>query len=155
MSDSFAISWTVPTRFFCPWNFPGNNTGLDCHFLLQGNLPDPGIKTVSPELAGRFFTTEPPVKWVMLLSHVRLFVTPWTVAHQAPLSMEFFRQGYWSGLPFPPPGDLTEPPGKPICYYVQTNRNMKRSKWSIFGSNTSHSQQKPAKHLVIYWWSKG
>ena len=42
-----------------------------------------------------------------------LSVTPWTVAHQAPLSMEFFRQEYWSGLPFPPPGDLlnqgTEP----------------------------------------------
>ena len=36
-----------------------------------------------------------------LLSHVQLFVTPWTVDHQAPLSMEFSRQEYWSGLPFP------------------------------------------------------
>ena len=35
--------------------------------------------------------------------------TPWTVAHQAPLSMEFFRQEYWSGLPFPSPGDLPNP----------------------------------------------
>ena len=34
---------------------------------------------------------------------------PWTVAHQAPLSMEFSRQEYWSGLPFPSPGDLPEP----------------------------------------------
>ena len=34
-------------------------------------------------------------------SHVQLFATPWTVAHQAPLSIEFFRQEYWSGLPFP------------------------------------------------------
>ena len=42
-------------------------------------------------------------------SHVRLFVTPWTVAHQAPLSMGFSRQGYWSGLPGPPPGDLPDP----------------------------------------------
>ena len=42
-----------------------------------------------------------------LLSHVRLFVTPWTVARQAPLSMGFPRQEYWSGLPFPPPGDLS------------------------------------------------
>ena len=41
-----------------------------------------------------------------LLSHVRLFVTPWTVAHQAPLSMGFPRQEYWSKLSFPPPGDL-------------------------------------------------
>ena len=69
-----------------------------------------------------------------LLSHVQLFVTLWTVAHQAPLSMGFPRQEYWSGWPFPPPGDLpnpgveptspvspvlagrfftTEPPGKP------------------------------------------
>ena len=37
------------------------------------------------------------------------FVTPWTVARQAPLSMEFCRQEYWSGLPFPPPGDLPDP----------------------------------------------
>ena len=67
------------------------------------------------------------------LSHVQLFVTPWTVACQAPLSMGLSRQEYWSGLPFPPPGDLpnqgneprfptlqgnslpAEPPGKP-CF---------------------------------------
>ena len=40
------------------------------------------------------------------LSRVRLFATPWTVAHQAPLSMGFSRQEYWSGLPLPSPGDL-------------------------------------------------
>ena len=39
-------------------------------------------------------------------SHVQRFVTPWTVAHPAPLSMGFFRQEYWNGLPFPSPGDL-------------------------------------------------
>ena len=53
---------------------------------------------------------------VKSLSHVRLFVTPWTVAHQAPLSMGFSRQEYWSGLPFPSPGDLPDPgiePGSP------------------------------------------
>ena len=43
------------------------------------------------------------------LSHVRLFVTPWTVAYQAPPSMGFSRQEYWSELPFPPPGDLPDP----------------------------------------------
>ena len=42
-------------------------------------------------------------------SHVRLFVTPWTVARQAPLSMGFSRQEYWSGLPLPSPGDLSNP----------------------------------------------
>ena len=46
-------------------------------------------------------------------SHVRLFATHWSVAHQAPLSMEFSRQEYWSGLPFPTPGDLSYPGIKP------------------------------------------
>ena len=68
---------------------------------------------------------------VKLLSRVRLFGTPWTVAYQAPPSMGFSRQEYWSGVPFPSPGDLpnpgieprspaleadaltSEPPGKP------------------------------------------
>jgi len=49
----------------------------------------------------------------MLLSHVQLFGTPWTVASQIPLSMGFSRQEYWSGLPFPPPGDLPHPEIKP------------------------------------------
>ena len=65
---------------------------------------------------------------------VWLFATPWTVGHQAPLSMGFSRQEYWSGLPFSSPGDLpdpgieprsptleadaltSEPPGKPLCW---------------------------------------
>ena len=53
---------------------------------------------------------------VKSLSRVHLFATPWTVAHQAPLSMGFSRQEYWSGLPFPSPGGLPDPgiePGSP------------------------------------------
>ena len=46
---------------------------------------------------------------VKLLSHVQLFATPWTVVYQAPLFMGFSRQECWSGLPFPPPGDLPDP----------------------------------------------
>ena len=46
---------------------------------------------------------------VKLLSCVQLFATPWTVAYQAPPSMGFSRQEYWSGLPFPSPGDRPEP----------------------------------------------
>ena len=42
-------------------------------------------------------------------SHVLFFATPWTVAHEAPLSMGVSRQEYWSGLPFPSPGDLSDP----------------------------------------------
>ena len=67
-----------------------------------------------------------------VLSHVQFFATPWTVAHQVPLSMGLNRQEYWSGLPFPSPWNLpdpgikpafpelacefftTEPPGKPL-----------------------------------------
>ena len=73
------------------------------------------------------------------LSHVRLFATPWTVAHQAPLTMGFSRQEHWSGLPCPPPGDLpdpgmeagspalqrdslsSEPPGKSYIHKFPTN----------------------------------
>ena len=79
-------------------------------------------------------------KWkgkVKSLSRVQFFLTPWTVAHQAPPSMEFSRQEYWSGLPFPSPGDLpdpgieprsptlqadaltSEPPGKPTIHCKQ------------------------------------
>ena len=50
------------------------------------------------------------------LSHVRLFVTPWTIAYQAPLFVQFSRQEYWSGLPFLSPKDLPNPgiePGSP------------------------------------------
>ena len=49
-------------------------------------------------------------KCVCMLSHVQLYVTPWTAAHQTLLSMGFFRQEYWSGLPFPFPGDLPMSP---------------------------------------------
>ena len=73
-----------------------------------------------------------------MFNHVRLFATLWTVAHQAPLSMEFSRQEYWSGLPLPSPGDLSdpgikarspalqadsllsEPPGKPLGHMEAT-----------------------------------
>ena len=50
---------------------------------------------------------------IQSLSHVHLFVTLWTVAGQSPLSMGFCRQEYWSGLSFPPPGDLPNPGIKP------------------------------------------
>ena len=71
-----------------------------------------------------------------VLSCVQLFVTLWTVAHQAPLLMGFSRQEYWSGLPFPSLGDLpnqgikpappalagvfftTKPPGKPLYFII-------------------------------------
>ena len=58
---------------------------------------------------------------VKSLSHVQLFATPWTVAYQAPLSMEFSRQNYWSGLPFPSPGDLPDPGVEPSSPALQAD----------------------------------
>ena len=108
-------------------------------FPSSGDLPNPGIEPGSPELQADSLLSEPPGKTLSrivvisgygvtilklifvscgiqkmsacmcVLSCVQLFVTPWTVAHQAPLSMEFSRQEYWSGLPLPSPGELPEP----------------------------------------------
>ena len=70
-------------------------------------------------IVGGFFTTGPPGKPInkttvdQLLSHVQVSEIPVTVVRQAPLSMGFSRQGYWSGLPCPPPGDLPNPRIKP------------------------------------------
>ena len=50
-----------------------------------------------------------------LLSHVQLFAVPWTIDHEATLSMGFSRQEHWSRLPFPPPGDLPNPGIEPLC----------------------------------------
>ena len=61
---------------------------------------------------------------VKSLSRVRLFATPWTAAHQASLSMGLSRQEYWSGLPFPPPGDLPNPqiePTSPAALALQAD----------------------------------
>ena len=55
-----------------------------------------------------------------VLSHVQLFVTPWTVACQAPLSMGFSKQDYWSGLPFPSTRDLPNPDNKPTSLVSPT-----------------------------------
>ena len=65
----------------------------------------------------KFFLLVFAYHWIIVvvwsLSHVQLFATLWTVAHQALLSMDFSRQEYWSGLPFPSSGDLPEPGIKP------------------------------------------
>jgi len=49
-----------PARLLFPWDFPGKNTGLGCHFILHGYLPNPGSEPVSPALAGGVLTAEPP-----------------------------------------------------------------------------------------------
>ena len=64
--------------------------------------------------------------WVQTLSRVRLFVTAWTVAHQALLSMGFPRQEYWSELPFPPPWDLPNPGNVISIFLDQRNWGSER-----------------------------
>ena len=80
MSDSVLPHRWQPTRLRHPWVSPGKNTGVGCHFLLQCMK----VKVKS-------------------LSHAQLLATPWTAAYQAPPSMGFSRQEYWSGLPLPSP----------------------------------------------------
>ena len=80
MSDSVRPHRWQLTRLSRPWDSPGKNTGVGCHFLHQCMK----VKVKS-------------------LSRVRLFKTPWTAAHQAPPSMGFSRQEYWSGVPLPSP----------------------------------------------------
>ena len=64
VSDSLCLYEQQPSRLLCPWDFPGKNTGAD-PFPPPGDLPNPGtapMSLVSPELAGRFFTTVSPGK---------------------------------------------------------------------------------------------
>ena len=77
-----------------------------CHALLRQSYPVAQLELMSTPFPS------PPV----VLSHVWLFAAPWTVARQAPLSMEFSRQEYRSGLPFPFPGDLLDPGIEPMPF---------------------------------------
>ena len=87
------------------------NPLLKCHLTIEAFLTHPtGNHSVSTLLSCylplHVFSLQDLHAFV--LSRVRLFVTPWIVAHQAPLSMRFPRQEFWSGLPFPSPGDLPD-----------------------------------------------
>ena len=105
-----------------------------------------------------------------LLSRVRLFATPRTVAYQAPLSIGFSRQECWSGLPFPSPGDLpdpgieprspalqtdalpSEPPGKPLHLNVESEKvkNSERvEQWLPGGGSRENGEMLVYKLLVI------
>ena len=129
-----ATPWTVAHQAPLSMGFSTQEYWSGLPFPSPGDLPNPGIKPPTPAFTNGFFTTEPPGKpWIMViinnyhlnysnkvkvksLSHVQLFVTPWTVAYQAPLSMGFSTQEYWSGVPLPSPVDLPDPgiePGSP------------------------------------------
>ena len=121
----FVTLWTVARQAPLSLGFSRQEYWSGLPSPPPGDLMDPGIKPssfTSPALAGRFFfffffffTTSAHLE-VKSLSHFQLFATPWTVAYQAPPSMGFSRQKYWSGLPFPSPGNLPDPgmePGSP------------------------------------------
>ena len=67
-----------------------------------------------------------------VLSHVQLFVTPWTAACQTPLPMELSRQEYWTGLPFPSPGDLPDPGIEPMSPALQADSFFFKYKFIYF-----------------------
>jgi len=85
VSDSVQPHRRQPTRLPHPWDSPGKNTGVGCHFLLQC------MKVKSESEVAQSCPT---------------LATPWTAAYQAPLPMGFSRQEYWSGVPLPSPDEL-------------------------------------------------
>ena len=89
------------------------------HFFSSTKLRTKAIH-FPPLIPSSSLSNLPKAK-VKSLSHVRLFATPWTVAYQAPPSMGFSRQEYWSGLPFPSPGDLPDPGIKPRSPALQAD----------------------------------
>ena len=137
----FATPRTVAYQAPPSMGFSRQEYWSELPFPSPGDLSNPGIEPGSSALQTDAFPSKPlgkpriPKKGnakecsnyrtialisqdskVKLLSHVQVFATPWTVAYQAPPSMGFSRQEYWSGLPFPSPGDLPNPgiePGSP------------------------------------------
>ena len=84
------------TRLLCPWNSPGKNAGVGSHSLLQEIFPTQGLNPGvlhCKEILYHLNYQESPIQFssVQSLSRVQLFATPWTAAHQAPLSITNFR----------------------------------------------------------------
>ena len=110
LSNSFQPHGLQPTSL-SPWNSPGKNTRVGGHYLLQGIFPTQGW---NPDLHCRQFLyglsqQGSPLHVYggggggLIAKSCLTLATPWTIACQAPLSIGFSRQEYWSGLPFPSP----------------------------------------------------
>ena len=104
MSNSVRPHRRQPTRLPCPWDSPGKNTGVGCHFLLHA------------------------WKWkvkVKSLSHVRLLATPWAAPYQASPSVGFARQEYWSGVPLSSPLQCLVIPNSSLssAWHIQSINN--------------------------------
>ena len=120
MSDS-VTPWTVAHQAPPSMEFSRQAYWSGLPFPSPGDLPDPGTETRSPTLQADTLPSEPPGKPVQSLSRVQLFIAPWTIAYQAPLSMRFSRQEYWSGLPLPSLADLPNPGIEPRSPTLQAD----------------------------------
>ena len=113
--------WGLPICFYC--SYPASfsllylgNVRWQISYLCKYRSSDQEMKHLNnyicKDVDYKILDFEPDVRIVVVvqsLSHVWLYATPWTVVCQAPLSMGFFRQEYWCGLPFLAPGDLPRP----------------------------------------------
>ena len=97
--------------------------GTSSHSMIIPEVCTAVLETFIEREAHRFLPAVPKPT-VKSVSCVWLFVTPWTVAHQAPLSMELSRKEYWSRLPFPSPGDLPDPRIKPWSPALQADHHL-------------------------------
>ena len=108
----YATPWTAAYQAPPSMRFSRQEYWSGLPFPSPGNLPNPGIEPRSPALQADSLPSEPPgsstymYAGVFVVSHVQLLATPWTAAYQAPPSMGFSRQEYWSGVPLPSPADL-------------------------------------------------
>jgi len=146
VSDSVRPHRQQSTRLPRPWDSPGKNTGVGCHFLLQiyhynlllNKSPERDVFSSTLMFYFNWATREMAKRFCLFIQRcvsliITLLPTPmrralsqscqtlmalWTVTHQALLSMEFSRQEYWSGLPFPIPGDLPDPGIDPCLLHL-------------------------------------
>ena len=118
VSDSLQPRGLSPSRLLCPWDFPGKNTGAGCHFLLQGIFLIQGLKPrllyllhcrrILYSLSRQFACIQIPFSHQYTSHCIRphfnesVHVTPWTVSHQGPLSMEILQARIleWVAMPF-------------------------------------------------------
>ena len=122
MSDSVRPHRRKPTRLLCPWDSPGKNTGLGCHFLLQCmKVKSESEVTQSCLTLSDPMDCIPPGSSIHEISEARVLEWGAIVFSHSLLSssMGFPRHHYWRGLPFPTPGDLSNPRYNPVsCKFL-------------------------------------
>ena len=127
MSDSVRPQRRQPTRLPRPWDSPGKNTGVGCHFLLRCMK----VK-IESEVAQSCPT----------------LATPWTAAHQAPPSMGFSRQKYWSGVP-------AEPQSINCARKYSPRRKRNGKKTKRFCKKSKLSVQRQLQRRNVAYWTAG